>query len=138
MTAKHRQWPLYACGRMRLRIVHGANRLGTNSLLDLLVFGKAAGDHIIANEARQKKFTNRCPPTQQTATKPVWPVWTVRNSTGEYAPRTWVTTSAPSMQQHAGVFAPRPAWMKACRRSMLCASAWRHRSGQFRVQHRPH
>ena len=29
--------------------VHGANRLGTNSLLDLLVFGKAAGDHIIAN-----------------------------------------------------------------------------------------
>ena len=29
--------------------VHGANRLGTNSLLDLLVFGKAAGDHIVAN-----------------------------------------------------------------------------------------
>jgi succinate dehydrogenase / fumarate reductase flavoprotein subunit len=29
--------------------VHGANRLGTNSLLDLLVFGKAAGNHIIAN-----------------------------------------------------------------------------------------
>jgi succinate dehydrogenase/fumarate reductase flavoprotein subunit len=24
--------------------VHGANRLGTNSLLDLLVFGKSAGD----------------------------------------------------------------------------------------------
>ncbi|MEY2993572.1 MAG: Succinate dehydrogenase flavoprotein subunit, partial [Pseudomonadota bacterium] len=29
--------------------VHGANRLGTNSLLDLLVFGKAAGDHVVAN-----------------------------------------------------------------------------------------
>ena len=27
--------------------VHGANRLGTNSLLDLVVFGKAAGEHII-------------------------------------------------------------------------------------------
>jgi succinate dehydrogenase / fumarate reductase flavoprotein subunit len=27
--------------------VHGANRLGTNSLLDLVVFGKAAGDHAI-------------------------------------------------------------------------------------------
>jgi len=28
--------------------VHGANRLGTNSLLDLLVFGRAAGNHIVA------------------------------------------------------------------------------------------
>jgi succinate dehydrogenase / fumarate reductase flavoprotein subunit len=27
--------------------VHGANRLGTNSLLDLLVFGKAAGEQVI-------------------------------------------------------------------------------------------
>jgi len=27
--------------------VHGANRLGTNSLLDLLVFGKAAGERVI-------------------------------------------------------------------------------------------
>jgi succinate dehydrogenase / fumarate reductase, flavoprotein subunit len=29
--------------------VHGANRLGTNSLLDLLVFGKAAGEKIVAD-----------------------------------------------------------------------------------------
>jgi len=28
--------------------VHGANRLGTNSLLDLLVFGRAAGDFIVS------------------------------------------------------------------------------------------
>jgi succinate dehydrogenase / fumarate reductase flavoprotein subunit len=28
--------------------VHGANRLGTNSLLDLLVFGRAAGEFIVA------------------------------------------------------------------------------------------
>ena len=27
--------------------MHGANRLGTNSLLDLLVFGRAAGNHIV-------------------------------------------------------------------------------------------
>ena len=27
--------------------MHGANRLGTNSLLDLLVFGKSAGKHIV-------------------------------------------------------------------------------------------
>ena len=27
--------------------MHGANRLGTNSLLDLLVFGKASGEQMI-------------------------------------------------------------------------------------------
>jgi len=37
----------YAVGECSCVSVHGANRLGTNSLLDLLVFGKAAGDHIV-------------------------------------------------------------------------------------------
>jgi succinate dehydrogenase / fumarate reductase flavoprotein subunit len=40
---------LYASGECSCVSVHGANRLGTNSLLDLIVFGKAAGNHIIAN-----------------------------------------------------------------------------------------
>jgi succinate dehydrogenase / fumarate reductase flavoprotein subunit len=40
---------LYAVGECSCVSVHGANRLGTNSLLDLLVFGKAAGDHIISH-----------------------------------------------------------------------------------------
>ncbi|MCS6944815.1 MAG: succinate dehydrogenase flavoprotein subunit [Sutterellaceae bacterium] len=39
---------LYAIGECACVSVHGANRLGTNSLLDLVVFGRAAGDHIIA------------------------------------------------------------------------------------------
>jgi succinate dehydrogenase / fumarate reductase flavoprotein subunit len=38
---------LYAIGECACVSVHGANRLGTNSLLDLLVFGKAAGDHLV-------------------------------------------------------------------------------------------
>jgi succinate dehydrogenase / fumarate reductase flavoprotein subunit len=42
---------LYAVGECSCTSVHGANRLGTNSLLDLLVFGKAAGKHIIANHS---------------------------------------------------------------------------------------
>jgi len=37
----------YAIGECACVSVHGANRLGTNSLLDLLVFGRAAGDHIV-------------------------------------------------------------------------------------------
>jgi succinate dehydrogenase / fumarate reductase flavoprotein subunit len=38
---------LYAVGECACVSVHGANRLGTNSLLDLLVFGRAAGNHIV-------------------------------------------------------------------------------------------
>jgi succinate dehydrogenase / fumarate reductase flavoprotein subunit len=34
---------LYACGEVACVSVHGANRLGGNSLLDLVVFGRAAG-----------------------------------------------------------------------------------------------
>ena len=37
----------YAVGECSCVSVHGANRLGTNSLLDLVVFGRAAGNHII-------------------------------------------------------------------------------------------
>src|SRR5215218_4881403 len=38
---------LYAVGECACVSVHGANRLGTNSLLDLLVFGRAAGNHVV-------------------------------------------------------------------------------------------
>jgi len=37
---------LYAVGECSAVSVHGANRLGTNSLLDIVVFGRAAGRHI--------------------------------------------------------------------------------------------
>jgi succinate dehydrogenase / fumarate reductase flavoprotein subunit len=37
----------YAVGECACVSVHGANRLGTNSLLDLLVFGRAAGNFIV-------------------------------------------------------------------------------------------
>ena len=37
---------LYAIGEVACVSVHGANRLGGNSLLDLVVFGRAAGMHI--------------------------------------------------------------------------------------------
>ena len=38
---------LYAVGECACVSVHGANRLGGNSLLDLVVFGRAAGNHAI-------------------------------------------------------------------------------------------
>lgn len=40
---------LYAVGECACVSVHGANRLGGNSLLDLVVFGRAAGKHLVEN-----------------------------------------------------------------------------------------
>lgn len=37
---------LYAAGECACVSVHGANRLGANSLLDLIIFGRSAGKHI--------------------------------------------------------------------------------------------
>jgi len=47
---------LYAIGECACVSVHGANRLGGNSLLDLVVFGKAAGKHVASyvNEAKRE------------------------------------------------------------------------------------
>jgi succinate dehydrogenase / fumarate reductase flavoprotein subunit len=44
----------YAIGECACVSVHGANRLGTNSLLDLLVFGRAAGDFIVDQQLARR------------------------------------------------------------------------------------
>ena len=46
---------LYAAGECACVSVHGANRLGTNSLLDLLVFGKSAGEQVVKDIAADVK-----------------------------------------------------------------------------------
>ena len=45
---------LYAIGECACVSVHGANRLGTNSLLDLLVFGRAAGNHLVDQQLQRR------------------------------------------------------------------------------------
>lgn len=45
---------LYAVGEVAAVSVHGANRLGTNSLLDLIVFGRAAGNHIVESHPERQ------------------------------------------------------------------------------------
>jgi succinate dehydrogenase / fumarate reductase, flavoprotein subunit len=47
---------LYAAGEVACVSVHGANRLGTNSLVDLIVFGRRAGKHIAAKWLPEAEF----------------------------------------------------------------------------------
>ncbi|MBN8432273.1 MULTISPECIES: succinate dehydrogenase flavoprotein subunit [Microbulbifer] len=48
---------LYACGEVACVSVHGANRLGGNSLLDLVVFGRASG--LFIEKALREGIENR-------------------------------------------------------------------------------
>ncbi|NMM36984.1 MAG: succinate dehydrogenase flavoprotein subunit [Glaciimonas sp.] len=45
---------MYAIGECACVSVHGANRLGTNSLLDIVVFGRAAGNHLVQSNLKEK------------------------------------------------------------------------------------
>jgi len=54
---------LYAVGECAATSVHGANRLGTNSLLDLIVFGRAAGNHIVESHPERQHAHQDIPPS---------------------------------------------------------------------------
>jgi succinate dehydrogenase / fumarate reductase, flavoprotein subunit len=93
---------LYAVGECSCVSVHGANRLGTNSLLDLLVFGKAAGDHIVQQLA--KGGVAHKPLPKDAADYSLARIAKLDSSTsGEYA-QDVANDLRTSMQQHAGVF----------------------------------
>ncbi|MFN4208514.1 MAG: succinate dehydrogenase flavoprotein subunit, partial [Agrobacterium albertimagni] len=51
----------YAAGECACASVHGANRLGTNSLLDLLVFGKSAGETAVEQLRNSPKAHKELP-----------------------------------------------------------------------------
>ncbi|MDP2094656.1 MAG: FAD-binding protein, partial [Hydrogenophaga sp.] len=92
---------LYAVGECACVSVHGANRLGTNSLLDLLVFGRAAGNHIV--EFNDKNKTHK-PLPADAADKTLARLARLDNTTsGEYA-QDVANDMRAIMQQHAGVF----------------------------------
>ncbi|OGB28922.1 MAG: succinate dehydrogenase flavoprotein subunit [Burkholderiales bacterium RIFCSPLOWO2_12_FULL_61_40] len=92
---------LYAVGECACVSVHGANRLGTNSLLDLLVFGRAAGNHIVEFNSNTKTH-KPLPATAADAT--LARLERLDNATsGEYAQDVADAIRA-TMQQHAGVF----------------------------------
>ena len=92
---------LYAVGECSCVSVHGANRLGTNSLLDLLVFGRAAGNHIV--EAHNTDKSSK-PVPAGAADKTLARIARLDDNTdGEYA-QVVADDIRDTMQLHAGVF----------------------------------
>ncbi|UUX94644.1 succinate dehydrogenase flavoprotein subunit [Aquabacterium sp. J223] len=92
---------LYAVGECACVSVHGANRLGTNSLLDLLVFGRAAGNHIVDYNLKNK--THKSLPADAADRSLARVARLDAASGGEYA-QDVANDIRKSMQAHAGVF----------------------------------
>ena len=92
---------LYAVGECAAVSVHGANRLGTNSLLDLLVFGKSAGKHIVKFVGGYGEYQDM---PADAADRTLERLNQLDNSTeGTYA-QDLAGDIRSTMQQHAGVF----------------------------------
>jgi succinate dehydrogenase / fumarate reductase flavoprotein subunit len=92
---------LYAVGECSCVSVHGANRLGTNSLLDLLVFGRAAGNHIV--ESARSSAGHRGLPADAAAFSQARLARLQASTSGEYA-QDVANDLRKTMQLHAGVF----------------------------------
>jgi len=92
---------LYAVGECACVSVHGANRLGCNSLLDIIVFGFAAGNHII--EANQKNKNHKPLPADAADASLERLNRLDASTSGEYSQKVADDIRA-TMQLHAGVF----------------------------------
>ncbi len=92
---------MYAIGECACVSVHGANRLGTNSLLDLIVFGRAAGNHVVASGLKEK--SNK-PLPADAADYAMERLARLENSTGGEKVQTVADAIRAAMQQYCGVF----------------------------------
>ncbi len=92
---------LFACGEVACVSVHGANRLGGNSLLDLVVFGRAAGLYI--EKALREGIEHR-DATQSDIDKAMTRLNKINNSTSGESPAVLRKELQTIMQNYFGVF----------------------------------
>jgi len=91
----------YAVGECSCVSVHGANRLGTNSLVDLLVFGRSAGNFIVADALKAKAHK---PLPKDAADRPLARLARLDGAaSGESVPEV-AAALRKTMQSHCGVF----------------------------------
>jgi succinate dehydrogenase / fumarate reductase flavoprotein subunit len=92
---------LYAAGECACASVHGANRLGTNSLTDLLVFGKASGNSMI-RYLRENPGHKELP--KDAAARTLDRLNRLQNQSGGENVYQVATDLRRTMQAHCGVF----------------------------------
>ena len=92
----------YAAGECACASVHGANRLGTNSLLDLLVFGKAAAESMIEDIHAMPKSHKALP--EDAADHALARIARLDNQSDGESVHEVQLALRRTMQEHCGVF----------------------------------
>ncbi|HSH02030.1 MAG TPA: succinate dehydrogenase flavoprotein subunit [Anaerolineae bacterium] len=101
LDAKNTVLPgLYAAGESACVSVHGANRLGTNSLVDLVVFGRRSGVHM----AEYCKEAELQPVPMGAADEVIAEFERIRHSTGNQKPHQLREAMQKTMTDNVGVF----------------------------------
>ncbi|MDY0309341.1 MAG: succinate dehydrogenase flavoprotein subunit [Castellaniella sp.] len=93
---------LYAIGECAATSVHGANRLGTNSLLDLIVFGRSAGNFIVAQHPERQHAHAVLPDTDIEAS--LDRIDRLERRTSGEKTHDVINRMRNTMQSHCGVF----------------------------------
>jgi succinate dehydrogenase / fumarate reductase flavoprotein subunit len=91
---------LYAAGEVACVSVHGANRLGTNSLVDLVVFGRRAGQHM----ADYCKAAELLPLPDNAASSVVDEISRIRDNSSGVKSHQIRTDMQRTMTENVGVF----------------------------------
>ncbi|MEX1670768.1 succinate dehydrogenase flavoprotein subunit [Zhongshania guokunii] len=92
---------LFACGEVACVSVHGANRLGGNSLLDLVVFGRSAGLYI---EKSLREGVEMRDASEADIDRAMSRLNKINNTTGGESVSALRTELQTIMQNHFGVF----------------------------------
>ena len=93
---------LFAVGECAATSVHGANRLGTNSLLDLIVFGRATGNYIVEQHLENQRSHQELP--MESVEKSLSRVNELESRTSGEKVQDVGNAMRVSMQAHCGVF----------------------------------
>ncbi|MGM0584631.1 MAG: succinate dehydrogenase flavoprotein subunit [Pseudomonadota bacterium] len=104
---------LMAVGEASCASVHGANRLGSNSLIDLVVFGRAAG--IKAAQVVDPEAKN-APLNEASVEKAMERFDKLRNADGERPTASLRLEMQRAMQENAAVFRTEETLQEGCRR----------------------
>ena len=108
---------LYAIGEAACNSVHGANRLGCNSLLDLIVFGKAAGKH-----AATHRMTSHTSLPARIFEAPITRFDSLRHAKGHTKAASLRTRMQHTMHTHAAIFRDGETLEKGIAEYKTCAS----------------
>jgi succinate dehydrogenase / fumarate reductase flavoprotein subunit len=127
-TQGHFYEGLYAAGECACVSVHGANRLGTNSLVDLVVFGRRAGIHM--RKYLQEAGEVAVPPAQDQPTREFLKI--LRKKNGGISPIKVREQMESVMMEEVGIYRNETGLKRAMTKIAELREAWNQVSVQYR------